>query len=66
LLKHVYAVVQKEGASYTLLYWLALPTLIFVQLLGAGKHDDNGLNLRASVVFDYDSKLKKGVKTIVH
>jgi hypothetical protein len=36
-LDHVYNVLNREGPFYTAAYFLALPVLVFVQVLGCGK-----------------------------
>lgn len=36
-LEKVYSVLNRDGLFYTALYYLALPVLVFVQVLGCGK-----------------------------
>ena len=36
-LNKAYRILEKDGFLYCVFYWLALPTLLFVQFLGCGK-----------------------------
>ena len=40
-LNHCYTVLLREGLFYTVAYYLAVPTLLFVQFLGCGKEPFN-------------------------
>jgi hypothetical protein len=57
---HIYSFFeQHNGPLFSLMYWLAIPTLLAAQLLGAGKHDK--LSRKLYVGYDYNSALGKRI-----